>query len=178
MFTSAEIDRTVIAAAIEVHRHLGPGLVESTYEDCLAHELGRRHLQFLRQPFVSVRYKGLFIEKAFRPETGSEPFQLFQFFLVFPASVVPRFSRRSEPLEPQALSNECAPESRERKSREKPGNQGIRRRLQQSPRRTPEKNRATRACNARFSASAGLQRVSPIFSLRSPTTFFPTAVSY
>ena len=43
-------------------------MVESTYEECLAHELGRQNLRFLSQPFVSIRYKDLFIEKAFRPD--------------------------------------------------------------------------------------------------------------
>jgi GxxExxY protein len=68
VFTPQGVDRTVIAAAIEVHRHLGPGMVESTYEECLAHELGRQNLRFLSQPFVSIRYKDLFIERAFRPD--------------------------------------------------------------------------------------------------------------
>ena len=47
----------VIAAAIEVHRALGPGLLESAYEECLCHELHLRGLSFERQ--VDVVYKGL-----------------------------------------------------------------------------------------------------------------------
>jgi GxxExxY protein len=39
----------VIGACIEVHRHLGPGLLESAYEQCLAHELALRRLRFERQ---------------------------------------------------------------------------------------------------------------------------------
>lgn len=46
-------------AAIEVHRELGPGFLESVYEDALAVELGLRKIPFERQPTVEVRYKGI-----------------------------------------------------------------------------------------------------------------------
>ncbi len=49
----------IIGAAIEVHRHLVPGLLESTYEECLCYELAQAGLQFQRQVIVPVRYKGL-----------------------------------------------------------------------------------------------------------------------
>src|ERR1700704_267951 len=49
----------VIGAAIEVHRHLGPGLLESAYEECLCHELHLRGLGFQRQVDLPVDYKGL-----------------------------------------------------------------------------------------------------------------------
>ena len=49
----------VIGAAIEVHRHLGPGLLESAYEECLCHELRLRGLSFQRQVDLPVDYKGL-----------------------------------------------------------------------------------------------------------------------
>ena len=58
--------RIVIGAAIEVHRHLGPGLLESAYEEALAHELRLNKLKVLRQVFVPVQYKGLEINDAFR----------------------------------------------------------------------------------------------------------------
>lgn len=45
--------RAVIGACIEVHRHLGPDLLESAYERCLAHELERRGIPFIRQPLTS-----------------------------------------------------------------------------------------------------------------------------
>lgn len=49
----------VIGAAIEVHRHLGPGLLESTYEECLCLELQLRGLPFERQRPVPLDYKGI-----------------------------------------------------------------------------------------------------------------------
>ncbi|HZC24493.1 MAG TPA: GxxExxY protein [Candidatus Binatia bacterium] len=49
----------IIGAAIEVHRHLGPGLLESAYEECLCHELHLRGLSFERQVDLPVQYKGL-----------------------------------------------------------------------------------------------------------------------
>ena len=57
----AKLDRLaheVIGAAIEVHRLLGPGLLESVYEEALCVELGLRGLSFVRQPAVDVAYKG------------------------------------------------------------------------------------------------------------------------
>ena len=50
---------TIIGAAIEVHRHLGPGLLESAYEECLCHELHLRGVTFERQVDLPVSYKGL-----------------------------------------------------------------------------------------------------------------------
>jgi len=49
----------IIGAAIEVHRHLGPGLLESAYEQCLCHELHLRGLPFKCQIELPVSYKGL-----------------------------------------------------------------------------------------------------------------------
>ncbi|QDU28428.1 hypothetical protein ETAA8_35280 [Anatilimnocola aggregata] len=49
----------IITAAIEVHRHLGPGLLESAYEVCLCHELSARNIPFQRQRELPVVYKGL-----------------------------------------------------------------------------------------------------------------------
>jgi len=49
----------IIGAAIEVHRHLGPGLLESAYEECLCHELHLREIEFRRQVELPVSYKGL-----------------------------------------------------------------------------------------------------------------------
>jgi GxxExxY protein len=51
----------IIGAAIEVHRHLGPGLLESAYEECLCHELHLRGLAFERQIDLPVPYKGLYL---------------------------------------------------------------------------------------------------------------------
>ncbi len=48
----------IIGAAIEVHRVLGPGLLESVYERCLCYELEQRGIEFLRQDPLPVIYKG------------------------------------------------------------------------------------------------------------------------
>ena len=56
----------IIGAAIEVHRHLGPGLLESAYEDCLALELDTRGLAFQRQVMLPITYKDTRIEPGFR----------------------------------------------------------------------------------------------------------------
>ena len=50
---------TVVDAAIEVHRHLGPAFLEQVYENALCHELRTREVPFERQLFVPVLYKGL-----------------------------------------------------------------------------------------------------------------------
>jgi GxxExxY protein len=53
-----ELAKRVIGAAIEVHRHLGPGYLESVYEDALAIELELRSIPFQRQQAILVCYKG------------------------------------------------------------------------------------------------------------------------
>jgi GxxExxY protein len=58
----------VIGACIEVHRHLGPGLLERVYEACLAHELDRQGIAFQRQPVLPLTYKGLEIPRAYQPD--------------------------------------------------------------------------------------------------------------
>lgn len=56
----------IIGAAIEVHRNLGPGLLESTYEICLCKELEILGIKFERQRELKVNYKGLSIKEAYR----------------------------------------------------------------------------------------------------------------
>jgi len=56
----------VIGACIEVHRHLGPGLLESAYEICLAHELSLRGLPFERQRSLPINYKGVRLDCGYR----------------------------------------------------------------------------------------------------------------
>lgn len=56
----------IIGAAIEVHRHLGPGLLESTYEECLCYELALAGLSFQRQVRLPVRYKGLNLDCGYK----------------------------------------------------------------------------------------------------------------
>lgn len=60
------LSKRVIGCAIEVHRELGPGLLESTYEQCLAHELGRSGIDFKLQENMPVHYKGLRLDCGYR----------------------------------------------------------------------------------------------------------------
>ena len=54
-----DLTEAIISAAIEVHRTLGPGLLESVYEEALAYELGLRGIKVERQVEVGIRYKDL-----------------------------------------------------------------------------------------------------------------------
>jgi GxxExxY protein len=56
----------IIGAAIEVHRHLGPGLLESAYETCLAYELTQRGLHVQRQKALPIVYKQINLEQGYR----------------------------------------------------------------------------------------------------------------
>jgi len=60
------LSRQIIAAAIEVHRNLGPGLIESVYETCLCYELSLRGVAFDRQVPMPVEYKGLMLDAGYR----------------------------------------------------------------------------------------------------------------
>ena len=61
-----ELSNRVIGCAIEVHRSLGPGLLESTYEQCLAHELNLSGIPFQPQWPLPVEYKGKRLECGYR----------------------------------------------------------------------------------------------------------------
>jgi len=61
-----QLTEQIIGAAIEVHRDLGPGLLESAYQRALAHELNLRSIPFEEQKLCAVRYKDLLIENAYR----------------------------------------------------------------------------------------------------------------
>ncbi|MCA9570109.1 MAG: GxxExxY protein [Myxococcales bacterium] len=61
-----EITEAIIGAAIEVHRHLGPGLLESAYRRCLAHELELRGVEVATEMPVDLRYKRLEIAASYR----------------------------------------------------------------------------------------------------------------
>ena len=56
----------IIAAAIEVHKQTGAGLLESCYEQCLCHEFALRGLSFRRQVDLPVRYKGILLDCGYR----------------------------------------------------------------------------------------------------------------
>jgi len=62
----SELSNRVIGCAIEVHRALGPGLLESTYEQCLAHELKLGGIRFLLQQPLPVDYKGIHLDCGYR----------------------------------------------------------------------------------------------------------------
>ncbi|MGH9817399.1 MAG: GxxExxY protein [Candidatus Acidiferrales bacterium] len=64
--TDAELTHAIIGAAIEVHRTLGPGLLESAYEECLVRELSLRGLSFERQKALPVVYKDVKLECGYR----------------------------------------------------------------------------------------------------------------
>ena len=64
--TDNEITHQIIGAAIEVHKQLGPGLLESAYEECLTHELRLRNMKVQRQKAVPVVYKDTKLECGYR----------------------------------------------------------------------------------------------------------------
>lgn len=66
MSTADQIAKDVVDAAFKIHSKLGPGLLESAYEACLAHELMRRGYQVERQKPQPVIYEGLEIEVGYR----------------------------------------------------------------------------------------------------------------
>ena len=61
-----DLTERVIGAAIEVHRGLGPGLLESAYEECLCHEFHLRDISFERQRPLPVEYKGVKLDCGYR----------------------------------------------------------------------------------------------------------------
>src|SRR5690348_28720 len=61
-----QLTKAIIGAAIEVHRELGPGLLESAYEECLCYELSQLKLAFRRQVELPVIYKGLKLDCGYK----------------------------------------------------------------------------------------------------------------
>ena len=62
------LSNKVIGAAIEVHREIGPGMLESTYSEALCMELSDRGISFVAQPFLPVRYKQRRLKTFYRPD--------------------------------------------------------------------------------------------------------------
>ncbi len=62
----SELTHSIIGAAIEVHRFIGPGLLESAYEECLCRELSLRQIPFEQQKPLPVEYKGIRLECGYR----------------------------------------------------------------------------------------------------------------
>jgi GxxExxY protein len=63
-----EVTDSVIGAAIDVHRALGPGLLESAYAMCLARELSLRQLNFEQQKEIPIEYKGVRLDCGYRAD--------------------------------------------------------------------------------------------------------------
>lgn len=63
---SNELSNKIIGAAIEVHRLLGPGLLESAYEECLCYELSKLLIPFRRQVVLPIQYKDVRLELGYR----------------------------------------------------------------------------------------------------------------
>ena len=61
-----QLSNSIIRCALEVHRQLGPGLLKSTYEQCLAHELKIAGIPFKLQHSISVKYKEIKIDCGYR----------------------------------------------------------------------------------------------------------------
>tara|TARA_R110002167_G_scaffold35321_1_gene112883 strand:+ start:127 stop:501 length:375 start_codon:yes stop_codon:yes gene_type:complete len=61
-----DLSGIIVGAAIEVHRHLGPGLLESAYENCLFHELKLQKVKCKSQVYLPLNYKGEEIGRGYR----------------------------------------------------------------------------------------------------------------
>jgi GxxExxY protein len=66
MLMQEQLTEQIIGAAIEVHRELGPGLLESAYEECFCHELHLRKLAFQRQVDLPIGYKDIKLDCGYR----------------------------------------------------------------------------------------------------------------
>ena len=66
MMNINELSSRIIGAAIEVHKALGPGLLESAYEECICYELSIRGFSLERQKPLAVRYKGINLDCSYR----------------------------------------------------------------------------------------------------------------
>lgn len=74
----ALLTENIIGAAMEVHRALGPGLLESTYEMCLCRELALHELSFERQKAIPVDYKGVKLDCGYRADLVVEGLVLIE----------------------------------------------------------------------------------------------------
>ena len=61
-----ELSRIIIGCAIEVHKKLGPGLLESAYQECLYYELKNRNLQVLKEKSIPIVYKEIKLDHGYR----------------------------------------------------------------------------------------------------------------
>ena len=63
-----KVATAIVDAAYKIHRALGPGLIESVYEQCLAHELRKRHFAVETQLDLPINYDGIVIDSGLRPD--------------------------------------------------------------------------------------------------------------
>jgi len=68
MLISGALTERVIGLAIDVHRGLGPGLLESVYEECLCFELAKARIEYQRQMPIGIIYEGVSLEAGFRAD--------------------------------------------------------------------------------------------------------------
>ncbi len=66
IFYNEKLTDKIIASAIEVHRHLGPGLLESAYEECFCHEFYLQGIPFEKQKPLPLEYKGIKLDCGYR----------------------------------------------------------------------------------------------------------------
>ena len=66
MLVAEKLTEAIIGCAIDVHKALGPGLLESAYEECLCCELGLRSIKYQRQVSIPLEYKGFNLDCSFR----------------------------------------------------------------------------------------------------------------
>ena len=67
LFSKADtLSNVAIGAAIEVHKHKGPGLIESIYERCLMREFSLQNISFVQQELVRIEYKGVVFDEPLR----------------------------------------------------------------------------------------------------------------
>jgi GxxExxY protein len=74
-----QITETIIGCAIAVHKVLGPGLLESAYEECTCHELSQNALNFRRQVPLPVSYKGVKLDCGYRMDLVVEELVVVEF---------------------------------------------------------------------------------------------------
>lgn len=72
------VSNKVLGLAIEVHKHLGPGLLESVYEECLAFELRQQGIDFQRQVALPILYKGMPLDCAYRMDLVVERYLVIE----------------------------------------------------------------------------------------------------
>ena len=65
-FTENEISKVIIGCAIDVHKQLGPGLLESAYQECLCFEIKEKGLQFYREKPMPIIYKDIKLDHGYR----------------------------------------------------------------------------------------------------------------